>query len=554
MNQVPPGGSDDYGVIRPKQPEPSSSPQPGSVFDATTGIWVSSSPVEEVVKDTVVNPVSEEPVVQEDLKEEDDIVESNIDSEPLDEDENPNAINFPEDKIDLRGESLDDLRTLFEENIKQIGDEAVALRVRTVGTWENIVFRSFVDENYEELRNQEAISLIVNSDTSKPSERLKDPETGKTLLRTSFIGGSGPSTGEVKNVTGDEAVLAFENLRSGNTGATKKGGYRVVLYNSGITLDIVTPTGVDVQTMLTNCIRMDRELGASQGAHYFAYADQMYKAQLLSFIQPLIVNSSYTDWRKKGKLWTVMKLPDLTALVMYIAAMCYPEGYEGFITRCSRPVSEEHPEACRHTETLTANLFEMIVTRFSVIPKEGIDYLVDARMGKNKTNLTNVAKYQADLGLEGEKITLGDITYTMKIPSVAEHLDAGAIFLSDITNEIEADNNDARFSEVGNRYIRVFLPWIAKISLVSPNGGILETDDRRTIIRELERFDKDDVENLMRKAFREYIAKVQLTYVGYPALKCPSCGHSPDTPSGMMTFDPFSTFFILAFQYLNPSK
>jgi hypothetical protein len=294
-------------------------------------------------------------------------------------------------------------------------------------------------------------------------------------------------------------------------------------------------------------------LGASQGAHYFAYADQMYKNQLLAFIQPLIISSSFSEWRKRGKLWSVIKLPDLHSLIMHVAAICYPDGFEGFVTRCSRPVSEDHPDLCRHSETITADLFKMIVTRFSVINEDGITHLTQARVGKNKNNLTQIAKYQADLGFEGEKITFGDITYTMKIPTIAEHLEEGATFLGDIVNEIEADNSDDRYSEVGIRYIRTFLPWIAKMEMTTGNGGIIDTADRRAIIRQLEIFDKNDKDDVMRKGFRSYIQKVQLTYVGYPAMRCASCGHTPDTPSGMMTFDPFSTFFTLAFQYLKPS-
>jgi len=544
MKEFPSPGSDDPSVIRPNPP-----------ITEKTFVNISSTPVE---PDLNVPVETEEELTTEAVSQEEtsveDTVDSNLDTSEDDDDEDPNAVKFPRDKVDLRGEDESVIRELMQQDIKLIGSENVAIRTRTVGTWENLVFRSLADENYEERRNQEALTQIIKADPEKPYHRLDDPTTGKAILKTSFIGGGGPTPGEVKTISGEEALLAFENFRSDKTGGNKSGGHRVVLYNSGITLDIITPTGVDVQTMITNCIRQDRELGTSQGAHYFAYADQMFKNQILAFIQPLIINSSYNEWRKRGKLWSIMKLPDLTSLVMHVAAICYPDGFDRFVSRCTRPVSETHPDLCRHEETLTVDLFKTIVTRFSIMNEDCINHLTQARVGKNKNNITQIAKYQADLGFEGEKITFGDITYTMKIPTVAEHLEEGALFLGDIVNEIEADNNDARFSEVGIRYIRTFLPWISKIEMTTSNGGVVATDDRRVIIRELERFDKDDTEDSMRKGFRAYIHKVQLTYVGYPAMKCPSCGHTPDTPSGMMTFDPFTTFFTLAFQYLNPSK
>lgn len=552
MSQDNSQGWDDPSIIRPQVTTTDFSKLPSSrnMDTAAEEDDILSDVVEEI--GTIVEPVvkSEDIVdIPEKAPEEptEETLDVNLDDDEFVDERNPDRVMFSEDKIDLRGESLEDIVELIKVNEELIGRDAIDARTRTVGTWENNVFRTATDQNFEEIRIQNALADILSQDGTKPTSILRDAESGKILLRTSSISGKGPSAGEVRNVTGDEALLAFENIKS-----RKGGGYRITLYNSGITVDVVVPTGTDVQTMLTNCIMMDRQLGSSQGAHYFTYSDQMYKAQALSFIYPLIVNSSYTDWRKKGKLWTVMKFPDLQALIMSIAAICYKEGFDGFVHRCSRPRSEEHPDLCRHTETFTANLFDMIVTRFSVINKECIDFLVQARLGRNKNNLTQIAKYQADLGLEGERLTFGDITYVMRIPTIAEHLDDGATFLADIMNEIEADNNDSHYREVVYRYIRTFLPWIASIETTTAEGGTIRTSDRRTIVRELEKFDKDDVDDVMRKGFRDYVNKTQLTYVGYPVTPCNGCGYVADTPSGMYTFDPFSAFFTLAFQYLKP--
>lgn len=498
----------------------------------------------------IVQPTisSEEPVISDDVIVTSDAITSEDDGEDtiatddeiLDAQESNEDISYDNTTIDFRGETLESLASLFRSNENVIGPEAMDARVKTVGSWENLVFRAIDSTSYEELRIQNAIANLSTDDRSSMSSVYK--EDGKTKLRTSSMVDK-MTPGEVRTVTGDAAVLAFECQEAG-------GGYRIPLYNSGITIDIITPTGSDIQTMLTNCIIQDRELGTSNGAHYFAYADLLYKNQIMNFIQPLIVNSSYVDWRKTGKLASVIKLSDLSSIIMTLAAIIYKDGFDRFVTKCTRPESKDHPNLCHHTETITANLFEMIVTRFSVMNRDSIDFMIAARQGSVKNTLVQIAKYQANLGFEGEVIEFDNVSFTMRMPTISEHLDAGSKFLADIINEIEGDNTAGQYDQIGFRYIRSFIPWIAAVEKHDKNGAVLRTTDHRVIIRELEKLDDKDDEGVVRNKLREYIDKTQLTYVGYPITPCPACGYTADTPSGMWTIDPFSSFFTLAFQYL----
>lgn len=459
-----------------------------------------------------------------------------------------NELTFDTTTVDMRGETADQLRRLIEQDFDLIGGPALDARVREVGSWENIVFRSIRDVSFEELRIQNFLATLRPEDRAALKSEYRDPETNKLLLRSSAIVDRSGVANERKHVSGDEALMAFENLQN-----TKGGAYRIPLYNSGISIDVITPTGNDLQTMITNCLLMDQELGSGQGAHYFAYNDLLYKTQILNFLQPLIVNSSYIDWRKKGALWSIIKLPDLSAILMNIAAMCYKDGFDNFVVRCSREKSDEHPDLCRHTETFTANLFSMIVSRFSVMSKSAIDFMVNTRKHAVRNTLTQIAQYQAELGFEGEKVSFGDLTFVMRIPTLAEYQEAGSQFIADITNEIQGDNNAGQYEQVGFRYMRVFLPWIGSLEGVGPKGEVYVTSDTNTIRRALERLDHQDTEGKVREKLRDYINRVQLTYVGHPATPCPKCGHVADTPSGMLTIDPFSAFFTLALRYTTPS-
>jgi len=472
-------------------------------------------------------------------EEEDDLAASEI--TPTTDDNFSDVVEFDKDQLDLRGEKIEKLIDLIAETENDIGPIALDARVRTVGSWENIVYRAISEISYEENRIQNAIANLKAKDNGGMSHILRNEEN-KVLLRTSSIVHS-TTPGEITSVTGAAAKLAFECQESG-------GGYKIPLYNSGITIDVVVPTGNDIQTLLTNCMAIDRELGTSSGAHYFTYADVLYKHLIIEFLQPLIIGSSYTDWRKQGKLWSIIKLPDFNSILMHLAALCYRDGYDNFATTCTSKKTEANPTPCRHVEKITANLFEMILTRFPVMSKDSIEYMVDTRRPNPKHTLQQIAKYQAGLGLEGETIEFGNIKFTMTIPSMSEYIEAGKQFIADIINEIEGDNTAGQYEQLGFRYIRTFVPWIASVEKKSKKGGIVKTNDYEIITRELEKLSTSDTDGAIHNRLREYIDKSQLTYVGYPVTPCPACGYEAETPSGLWTVDPFNTFFTLAFRSL----
>lgn len=452
--------------------------------------------------------------------------------------EEPNKIKFPEDKIDMRGERQEDLIDLLEKHRLIIGNAELDRRVATPGSWENIMFRAITDPSAEEMRIQEALGQLSSDERAGLDYRLR--KEGKTILRTTSILET-VKDGNSTPLTGDAAMLAFQCREKG-------GGYRIPLYNSGITIDVLTPTGNDIQTMISNCLIVDNQLGSSVGAHYFTYADLIYKVQIIEFINKLIVGSSYADWRSRGKLWSIIKLPDLNHLVITLAALCYKDGFDGFMSKCTRT----DPSPCGHVETFTANLFEMARTRFPILNEKSIEFMVKARSGAKNT-LAQIAQYQSDLGLESTRIVAGNSAFVMRIPTVSEHREAGMQFIADIINEIEGDNTDARYEQFGFRYPRTFSPWVAAVEAVDAEGNVqFSTADQKVITREIEKADDASEDGAFRDKLRNYINRSQLTYVGYPATPCKQCGHIADTPSGMITFDPFSAFFTLAFLYLTP--
>lgn len=449
-------------------------------------------------------------------------------------------IEYPDDLIDFRGESEEHIADLLRQDENIIGASALDNATKTVGSWENLLFRAILEPSDEEFRLREFLGSLSDEDRAHLSKAYKD-ENGKNILKTVSLTRR-LSDFKDKTLEGDAALKFFAQRNKG-------GCYRIPLYNSGITIDVLVPTGHDLQTLLVNCIQADRQLGTMQGAHYFAYNDLMYKTHIFNFLQNLIIDSSYSDWSKRGKLWQILKINDLPAIIATIAAICYREGFEGFVTKCMRPKTDDQPDLCRHVETHTVNIFDLIVTRFNVLNKDAIDHLSKAHRSNAKHNAAQISKYQSGLGIEGEKISFDDINFVMRIPTFSEYIDAGQEFLTDIINEIEADNSNSRYDQLGLRYIRTFLPWIAAIEITNEDNVLVRTSDPRTILMELDRADDKDNDGNFKKNLQSFIDKSQLTYIGYPIVPCPKCGYTGDTPSGMWTFDPFMAFFTIAFRY-----
>lgn len=530
----------------PESPIPNTPLDEDTPLEIEVGGEAKSEPAAET-DDVEMVPVPDKAAEDEELDDPLDV----LDLDALAKSQRPeNAVEYLPHTVDLRGTDDAAVLALFQASLERNGAAVFDALVRTPGSHENLLYRDIMEGSHEEKRIREFLgTLPAELRSSEALSNILKRGDEVVLKNTYSMTGKKVPKGETRVLTGPEAIVAFASAAvSSIEGKTSSAGsYRIMLHNSGVSLDLRVPTGNDFEILLQNCFAIDRDFGAVMGAHYFSYADAMIKARIYDFIYSLIVNSSYDSWNKKGMLWQVLKFPDLSPLVMSIAALIYRKGFEGFSFKCTRPIDAEHPVGCSHTETLTIDLLKMIVTRWPVLSQSSIEYLTKVRSASGAVfTLQDIIAYQKSLGLEGEEISFRGFTFTMRIPTFSEYLEAAQKFLSDISNEIEGDNSDGKYRMIGLRYIRSFIPWIEKMRYDQAEGGATESDEPGAIELILDRLGDLDDDGTFQNKLVEYVNKVQLTYVGYPATKCPTCGHIPNTPSGLMTIDPFTTFFTIA--------
>ena len=470
----------------------------------------------------------------------DDIGDAN-DADP-DEDKDPPGID-PK-KTPFIKMSPEQIIALYEAQRAELGADAFTTAVYTEGTYENILHNLLTNTHAEADRELKALNTTLSATELKAlAPRKVDPTTHKTILGARSIGGS--TTPGDFTVSGPEAFAALMNMDG-------SGSIRAPLFNSAIAVDLVPTTNADLQNFLLACMENDRFLGSTLGIHYYAYSDLLVKQQALSFVRNLISNTSMAGWNKGDTIWDIIKLPDFPALIMWLAHVSNPEGFDGFIDVCTSPRNTDGTPSCTHTETVkVSSLVDMIRTRWAVLDNDAVSFMIKAMQSSTKMTVAEVQAQQKSYGFDGMTIEHDDCIFTMEVPSITKHMECGSEFLSAITNEVAANNEMGAYARVTIRYMSILAAWVKTATRVHGERRV-STNDRPAFTKLMEMCDDRDrklkrsrEESLVGK-IEAYINKVQLTWIGYASVPCPDCGYVEDTPSGLKTVDPLATFFTIA--------
>lgn len=337
----------------------------------------------------------------------------------------------------------------------------------------------------------------------------------------------------------------------------------VPLWHSGIWLTIRDPGDMALQEalrkQLTERIRVGRDSHSMGFSSFMVYTLETLVELILSNVTARSVHADI----KTANLIDHISVLDFPTLVWGLASAVYPNGFE-YSRACTSGA-----EKCTHIVHENLNLNTCLFVDKKKLTSEQLKHM--SNMGKGWAKAEDLKRYrdQFTLNLGYQKpIKAGngkEAVLNMKIPTIAEAIDNGHIWLDTISNFVtqalglDASNEErqtyqrdlALTTEAGQ-----FTQWISQIVI----GGLIKDPAtlRNVFYHDIS---TDDVllENL-KLAIAEFSTKAIVSTIGVLNYTCPACkrpqmvaeGDDPVNPNQDMpltiAIDPTATFFELMYR------
>ena len=498
----------------------------------------SDVPVEDMVEDTPVEETLVEDTSLDMLSEENDI--------PLMEEESVSEIDSPA-PLDLNSipSPADEGQVVFvgmkkAELEKLLDDKSISnpssfrVAVNSPGTWENMACTQFLLTTEEVIRQEEFLEQHI-TDKSQFTGGLKNPETGKYKLAPQNVKPPQIKPGAiVPSGTEGLRLILFAN---------GKNVRRIPLYASGFTIDIYPPSARQLSDFHRRIDHTKQQFGAATGFPVFYFMDYIIKSEFMTLLKEITVHSTLPGWQEPQALINNISFADYPALLTHVAAVMFPEGFDGFRHACTRPVDEEHPQGCNHVIKAKIDILKIIRTRFSMLSELCVAHMQKCNLPAANITLEEIQGYKDSLTHSKTVLSYKDLEFVLKDVSMAEHLEAASTFTAELQSTLKEPDEETLFRYLDPRSVLMLHPYIESIRLVNQKATIV---DRQQIKKTLETAsDHPDFQEVIKKMI-EFISSLQLTYPAYPKFTCPVCGYLPDSPKGFNVVDPQILFFIIS--------
>lgn len=439
---------------------------------------------------------------------------------------------------------------------------------------ELILPSTFLDETQEVLKRIPNIDLTEDpatrewirtvaegSEFNTPDDTfvstLEDPEADFTqkftyneLSMNAGIPRFKPSENE--NLKGERAVIRLmSHLGLGTL-------FQVPLYHSGFWVTFKPPSESEIielnRILMSDKIKLGRYTYGLVYSNVTSYTIRRLVDFALSHVYETTLKDVSLDQLKQH-----IATQDLSSLLWGFICTMYPKGFK-------------YKRACLNDPTKCNFIIEetLNVTKLQWTNKAGLTEwqrtFMSARQPKVK-ELPGVVRYKEELAktqkrkVEFNKESGNPISITIKTPNLAEYIEAGYTWISDIVNIVDktlgADNSDEERNTLITRYgqataMRQYSHWVECIEYES---NII--DDRETIDNLLDRLSGDDIIRTdFITAVISYINTSTISVIGIPTFDCPKC-KTPQEQVGMadpykniIPLDVVSVFFGLLTQRL----
>ena len=406
-------------------------------------------------------------------------------------------------KIFLQITGSESLVDLLAKRQEILGDDEFNLQILKDGTYENTLAAAVGDYSQEAeriLTHMEKLGDIVLE-----NKFLRD---GKVILSSLLTPSRGSREGRI--LTGREAQIEFAI----KTGLMR----RVPLYNSGFFIDIEAPNLSLLNNFFTKAHSKTLEYGRDFGAHFFYFNDLMAKEAIVELVTQVTLGSSLKNWNRKNNLLSSIKLPDLKGIIMAIAGLMYPDGFE-FTHVCTNPNG-----TCTHHESLRIDINKFSRPNYMKLTSEQISQMVEQK----EISAEKIVEYQTPFE-ENKVLRYGKLEFELHIPSVAEYLEFGKKFNAQLTQSTFANSNSDIYRSLVFSLYKVYTPYIKTVTVYDNDGNKdAVSPDPEIISHMLARLQESDTSKKFIEDITNFISDAEILLLGYPVVPCPICNYVPE--------------------------
>lgn len=537
-------------------------PEPAPVQSEPTPEPIAAAPAPENVPEPE-DPVSpnelqdpEAPVAQEDPEDgvvvEDDVVEPPLEDQPIRDEvtytrnrakfeagEVPTA-NLEE--VFLAKVGIDSVTDAIVNEEIRLGTETFLNEVLTPGTPTNTLYRFVLDTYNDSYRMQELLERLSPEARAELSTSYKDPNNPKGELRR-FIAKERVPVGNTL-VDGTDAYEKFVAMDGVGRG-------RFLLYESGVGLELIVPQNSDFDTLFNMLARDEIAQYVDIGLEIYDLTVYRLRELTMTWLRQFITKCTMRSWQKPGFLERAITLTDFNVMLVYLANLCYPDGFDRFVDRCFRPIDKDHPAGCSYQKRITIAPGDLVVTRFALMTEEQLQYMAD-RKALTQNTLAQINEYKRGFGFGHQVIQHRDWTITFDMPTLDRYFAVGRASYAASESVIAAGNTPGVLFDMSNKGFRNVSTYISAITRTDGDKSLTGTDPATImklvgkICTDDERLcDPDDPEQWLVTKIQSFIDQCNLTYIGYKSEPCPQCGWINDKAAGWSGVDPLRVFFTI---------
>lgn len=375
------------------------------------------------------------------------------------------------------------------------------------------------------------------------------------------VAASSPKFPAVENekLKGERAVLRINNyLGLGNT-------FQVPLWHSGMWITFKPPTDADLIELNRQIISDKVTLGRSSYGLAFSNTMAFTLDRLVTFALSHLFNcTAKTEEVTVENITKYISCQDIPSLLWGFICTMYPKGFR-YERGCI-----SNPEKCNHVVEEVINVRKLQFVNNAALTTWQKEFM-SVRTPNNR-NLESIKRYKEELNkchkksLELKSNSDVPINFVLKTPSIAEHIESGHKWISNITELVESIVTDESDHETRNSLIldhgrassmRQYSHWIESIEFETNT-----IDDSETIEKTLNSLSSDDT---IRVSFInsvvDYINNSTIALICVPSYDCPACGSTQkvenidiDGFSNVIPIDVVQVFFEVLSQRLSRIK